>query len=65
MRSEADERRTEQLSAMGYLVLRFWKNEVLSNIDGVLETISATLNQHAPEPPHPNLLPTGEREKTR
>jgi hypothetical protein len=48
---------------MGYLVLRFWNNDALSNTDGVLETILSTINQHAPEPPHPDPLPNGEREK--
>ena len=54
---------------MGYLVFRFWNNDVIQNIDGVLEEINAALNSHqsepAPqtsEPPHPNPLPSGERE---
>jgi very-short-patch-repair endonuclease len=54
-----DAKRTAQLEAYGYLVLRFWNNDVLSNIDGVLETIVATASQ---EPPHPNPLHNGERE---
>jgi very-short-patch-repair endonuclease len=29
---------------MGYLVLRFWNNDVLSNTDGVLEEILRTIN---------------------
>src|SRR5262249_36877147 len=36
----ADERRTKYLEERGYRVLRFWNEEVLENIDGVLETIS-------------------------
>jgi very-short-patch-repair endonuclease len=36
---QADERRTEYLKSQGYRVLRFWNEEVLNNIDGVLETI--------------------------
>ena len=31
--------RTRRLEADGYRVLRFWNNDVLTNIDGVLETI--------------------------
>jgi len=58
-RSEEDTERTAALEARGYLVLRFWNNEVLRNIDGVLESIVNTLN---PVPPHPNPLPNGERE---
>jgi very-short-patch-repair endonuclease len=29
---------------MGYLVLRFWNNDVLRNTDGVLEEILRTIN---------------------
>ncbi len=61
----ADATRTKVLEAMGYLVLRFWNNEILGNIDGVLEVILSTLKQHSSEPPHPAPLPTGEREKNR
>jgi very-short-patch-repair endonuclease len=58
VRAAADAARTEMLGAAGYLVLRFWNNDVLANVDGVLEEIIATL---PPEPPHPNPLPDGER----
>ena len=51
-RSAADERRTRVLKRLGYRVLRFWDNEVLSNLDGVLERVSEVL-----EDPHPDLLP--------
>ncbi|MGH7089098.1 MAG: endonuclease domain-containing protein [Stellaceae bacterium] len=34
-----DAARTRWLEARGYRVLRFWNNEVLENIEGVLETI--------------------------
>ncbi|MDQ2082601.1 endonuclease domain-containing protein [Xanthobacteraceae bacterium Astr-EGSB] len=61
--AQADEARTRVLSSMGYLVLRFWNNDVLTNTDGALETILATLNQHRSSPPHPDPLPSGEREK--
>ena len=54
--------RTRTLEAMGYLVLRFWNNDVMRNLEGVLETILSTLNQQSPEPPHPTPLPFGERE---
>jgi len=57
-----DAERTQALSAMGYLVLRFWNNDVLSNIDGVLEDILLTLSKATPVPPHPDPLPDGERE---
>jgi very-short-patch-repair endonuclease len=53
-----DERRTQQLEAMGYRVLRFWNNDVLVNIDSVLEVVMEALASPAP---HPNPLPAGER----
>ena len=55
-----DTKRTAALEAQGYLVLRFWNNDVLQNIDGVVESILATVR---PVPPHPNPLPNGERER--
>ena len=54
-----DERRTVELEAMGYRVLRFWNNDVLKNVEGVLEVILEALASPAP---HPNPLPEGERE---
>jgi very-short-patch-repair endonuclease len=62
-RTVEDLNRTKALDAMGYLVLRFWNNDVLQNIDGVLEEILSTIKQHRSEPPHPDPLPCGEREK--
>ncbi|SFR88275.1 Very-short-patch-repair endonuclease [Dyella sp. OK004] len=53
-----DERRSCELQTMGYRVLRFWNNDVLTNIDGVLEVIVEALANPAP---HPNPLPGGER----
>ena len=63
-RIQQDAARTEVLQAMGYLVLRFWNNDVLENTDGVVETILDTLNQSRSVPPHPDPLPSGEREKS-
>ena len=40
---EADQRRTDFFVSQGYRVLRFWNNEVMENIDGVLEQIAHTL----------------------
>ncbi len=53
-----DERRTQQLQALGYRVLRFWNNDALMNIESVLEVILGAL---ASPPPHPNPPPAGER----
>ena len=45
--------RTRFLESEGYRVLRFWNNEVLGNVDGVLEMIqSACLATPTPTPPH-------------
>jgi hypothetical protein len=49
---------------MGYLVLRFWNNDVLRNTEGVLEAILSTANQLRSGPPHPSPLSCGEREPT-
>ena len=48
-----DAKRTDVLSAMGYLVVRFWNNDVLTNINGVLETIMTTLDSLKSVPPLP------------
>jgi len=42
--SAADVIRDRRLSEEGYKVLRFWNNDVLGNIDGVLEVIQTTLS---------------------
>jgi very-short-patch-repair endonuclease len=55
--------RTKVLEAMGYLVVRFWNNDVHDNVDGVLESILSVLDRS--EPPHPTPLPSGERENKR
>ena len=38
-----DDKRTAYLQTVGHTVLRFWNNEVLANLDGVLEVIHLTL----------------------
>ncbi len=39
----ADHARSAQLAEHGYRVLRFWNNDVMENLAGVLETIGAAL----------------------
>jgi very-short-patch-repair endonuclease len=56
---ETDTERSRLIEASGYLVIRFWNNDVNDNIEGVLARILATLRADAP---HPNPLPHGERE---
>ncbi len=57
--AETDEERTRVIEACGFLVIRFWNNDVLTNLDGVLLRILDVLRREAP---HPNPLPVGERE---
>src|SRR5258706_16437760 len=40
---EYDQERTKYLEALGYKVVRFWNNNVMNNIDGVILTIIHTL----------------------
>ena len=53
-----DERRTRVLETRGYLVLRFWNNDVLENIEGVLTVIQAALRDRPS--PHPSREREGE-----
>jgi very-short-patch-repair endonuclease len=45
-----DDRRTQLIENRGDKVLGFWNNEVLSNMDGVLESILDTVAQRRPLP---------------
>jgi len=49
-RIEADAERTRYLEEMGYRVLRFWNNEVASNLDGVIRSIENALKQSPTSP---------------
>jgi len=48
-----DAKRTADLQARGYRVLRFWNNDVLGNVEGVMETIAAAVRETSPPPPTP------------
>lgn len=62
-RMDADDQRSAELARHGYRVIRFWNNEILDNLDGVLETVRRELE--AP-PPHPTSPPPGaERGRSR
>ena len=51
VRSIEDERRSRFLENQGYEVLRFWNNDVLGNVEGVLAVISGALdNRPSPSP---------------
>ena len=41
-----DENRTKYLNSQGYTVLRFWNNDVYTNINGVLEEIEKFTSPH-------------------
>ena len=45
-----DARRTRWLEAQGYRVIRFWNNEVLDNLEGVLVVIREALSADNPSP---------------
>lgn len=55
---ENDVVRTRWLNSQGFRVLRFWNNDILTNIDGVLEVIYGACSLS----PLPDPLPHGERE---
>ena len=48
--SWTDERRDRWFAANDFLVLRFWNNDVLSNLEGVLTSILDTLRGRTPHP---------------
>ena len=48
---EKDEQRTKWLEGKGYQVIRFWNNDVLENVDGVLTKIKEILEIRS----HPHL----------
>ena len=59
-----DAGRTAWLEEQGFRVLRFWNNDVLTNMDGVLEVIAAALKEQEEQDPHPSPLPqAGEGER--
>ena len=51
---ERDAARTAWLKAQGFRVIRFWNNEVLGNIEGVLHVIGEQLAPATPPPPTPS-----------
>jgi len=54
--AKRDTKRDRWLKEQGFRVLRFWDNEVFTNMDGVLSVIRNVLLQD----PHPDPLPKGE-----
>jgi very-short-patch-repair endonuclease len=60
VRKRSDAERTAFLAGQGYRVLRFWDNEALTNMEGVLLRIIEALGVKGPFP-SPCPLPKGER----
>ncbi len=54
VRSDADQKRTEFLNRQGYLVIRFWNDDVLARTENVLQEIWRALlpPSPCPLPPH-------------
>jgi lysyl-tRNA synthetase class 2 len=44
---EADRKRSAFMTSRGFRVLRFWNDQVLCEMEGVLERILAALDEHA------------------
>ena len=51
---EKDRERDNYLKKQGFEVLRFWNNEVLTNVEGVLEVIRGNCLKHPPLNPLPS-----------
>jgi very-short-patch-repair endonuclease len=60
--SDADHIRDEYLKKQGFIILRFWNNDILLNVAGVLKKIRETCNDL---PPHLGPPPRGGRMKNR
>ena len=41
----SDRRRDDDLSALGYRVIRIWNNDVIENIEGVLQSLMSELRR--------------------
>lgn len=48
LQAARDENRTAWLQSQGFLVLRFWNHDVLSDMDVILEVIWRTVSERAP-----------------
>jgi len=44
---EYDEDRTKYLESMGYRAIRFWNNDVIKNMDGVILAIIQALEEES------------------
>lgn len=63
---DGDSQRTTYLEAKGYRVLRFWNNDVLQSLAGVLSVIDNVIRQRPPTPdPSPPQAGGGEQGRPR
>jgi very-short-patch-repair endonuclease len=60
----ADAARSAELAQHGYRVIRFWNNEVVENLEGVIQVILMTLETNE-APPHPASPPRRGAERGR
>ena len=60
--SDRDAIRTAFLESEGYRVIRFWNNQVMENVAGVLEAIASALSSSPSRRFAPPSLSQGERE---
>jgi very-short-patch-repair endonuclease len=58
---ERDRARSAYLRAEGFRIVRFWNNDVLTNMDGVLQVTLDALGGPKEEDPHPTLSRERER----
>ncbi len=55
---ESDRHRAAELRARGFTIIRFWNNDVLENVEGVLGLLLEALEgERKKEDPRPNPLP--------
>ncbi|MGE0743897.1 MAG: endonuclease domain-containing protein [Rhodospirillales bacterium] len=60
---DANGKRDAWFGLSGFIVLRFWNNDVMENLEGVLQRIDSIVRDRASlgqAPPPPNPLPRGE-----
>jgi len=48
--NSSDMRRTEVLERLGFRVVRFWNNDVLGNVEGVIDQLRAEISKMTPHP---------------
>lgn len=54
---ERDRIRTRYLRGRGFRILRYWNNDVMGNLDGVLETLLVALDTERAKKKDPHLSP--------